>query len=414
MDSIKRFIKQEHEYFEKLGTDAQHLLFSYVLSGITDPILWIFLNAFIWEKSNNNLLLVGWYNLAFFIGIPLGFYVNGQLLKKFASPRIYLIGCVSQAVVVSFLIFLSLINYQFLFAFGIIFGLATGLYWGNRNLLSLRSTTAENRIYFASLESTFSTPVSILSPLLVGWFIYFGGSSHLYTKQEAYQIVGLFSIVSLFITGFIVRNVTISLTPIKHLIIQKASSHWHIFRSFMILNGIQGGVTIFLPTIILLTLLGRENALGTVQSAASLFSAIAIYFVGRMLHSRHRVRIFFISFLLYFLGSLFYGVLFSAIGVLIYFAFASLQAPFAWSSFASLTQDTIDTEEKNSPYNHYGYVLDQEVFLNVGRIIGIFLLYFLIQKFSNTFALRYTPFILASTQVLLIFLASLLDKKNLR
>lgn len=412
METIKHFIRKEHGYFEKLGPDAQHLLYSYVLSAITDPILWVFLNAFLWEKTNN-LSLIGWYYIAFFIGIPLGFYLNGQLLKKFSPPHLYLLGCVSQGIVVSLLIFFSAINYPFLFAFGIIFGIATGLYWGNRNLLSLRATNQENRIYFASLESTLSTPVSIIIPVLIGWFIYLGGSSHWYNKEQAYQIVALLSIVSLFFTGFVVRNVTISLTPIKHLFIKKASNHWHIFRSYIVIAGIQGGVNIFLPTIILLSFLGKENALGTVQSGAALFSAIAIYFVGRFLTSRHRVRILFVNFLLYLSAGLSFSLLFSGLGVLFYFAFLAIQGPFGWSGFMSLSQDTIDTEEKDSPYNHYGYVLDEEIFLNIGRLMGVGLLYILIHGFSTTFAFRYGPFIFASSQVFLVFLASVLDKKNL-
>lgn len=413
MDTLKRFVKKEREYFDELGDDAKHLLFSYVLSAITNPILWVFLNAFLWEKSHNNLSLVGWYNLAFFIGIPLGFYLNGQLLKKFQPTVMYLLGCVSQGIIVSLLIFFSVINYPFLFAFGIIFGLATGLYWSNRNLLSLRATTPENRIYFTSLESTLSIPLNIIVPLIIGWFLFYGGSTHWYTKQQAYQYIALFSIVSLFWTGFIVRNVKISLTPVKYLILRKTSSHWHVFRSFTVISGLQSGINIFLPTIIILTLLGKENALGTVTSGASLLSLGAIYLTGRFLKPKHRIKIIFMSFLLYLAGSLSFGLLYSAVGVLVYFAFTAFQGPFDWTGSMSLAQDTIDTEEEKSQYNHYVYVLDQEIFLNVGRITGLGILFFLIHTFSNTFTLRYMPFILASSQVFLVFLASILDKKNL-
>ncbi len=407
------FIREEYAYFQKLGSDAQHLLLSYVLTGITDPILFIFLNAFLWERSNN-LLLLAWYNASMFLGLPLGFYLNGQFLKKYSPTKMYLIGCLSQGIVASLLFFFSLVTYPFLFFFGLTFGIATAFYWANRNLLSLRTTNSENRIYFSSLESTLATPISIVMPFIIGWFIYFGRIVHLYTLNQAYQLLATFAIFVLFFVGLVVRNVKIELSPIRHLIVRKASNHWHLYRLYTIFSGLQGGIAIFLPTIMILSFLGKENVVGTIQGIASIFSAIAIYFVGRFASSSSRVQIFFISFILLLLSGLSFGIFFSGLGVLLYFVFSSLQAPFGWAGASSLSQDTIDTEEEDSLYNHYAFVFDEEIFLNTGRIAGVIVFFLLVTQFSSSFALRFSPFLLGTSQILLVFIVQILDKKNLR
>lgn len=166
MRLIHKVIHHELSYFHQLSQAGKTLIISYALSGITDPVLYAFFNTFLWRETND-MRILAWYNFAFYAGLPLGFYLNGKLLKYISSTRLYLVGCVAEAVVVSALIFLSQTNYLALLIFGITFGMSAGLFWANRNFLTLRAVKSENRIYFSSLEANASTITGIIIP--VAW-----------------------------------------------------------------------------------------------------------------------------------------------------------------------------------------------------------------------------------------------------
>jgi GNAT superfamily N-acetyltransferase len=87
--------------------------------------------------------------LALFTAIPLGFYLNGILMQKFTSNSLYSAGLLLGGLVVSLLTFLSGPTWEVIVLFGFIDGIAGGIYWANRNLLTLRTTQSDNRIYFS-------------------------------------------------------------------------------------------------------------------------------------------------------------------------------------------------------------------------------------------------------------------------
>jgi YQGE family putative transporter len=168
---IRTFIKKERSYFDKLDSNGKNLFKSFALAGVADPILYTFVNAFLWRTSSGNLVTVALYNLGFYIGLPMGFYFNGRLLKWIKANKLYVFGAVSQGVVVSLLIFLSVHTTWQIWLFGVIYGIGSGFFWANRNFLTLRVTKSENRMYFSSLESLSGTVNSIVVPFIVGWFI---------------------------------------------------------------------------------------------------------------------------------------------------------------------------------------------------------------------------------------------------
>lgn len=127
MRFIHDFINKEIFHFKKLHADAQSLILSIFLRDLIGPILSIFINAFLWRQSQD-LILVALFNLAFFLTIPLGFYLNGVLLKLFSPGRLYFVSLLFSGIVAAGLIFLPSISYSIVFTFGILEGLFSGIY----------------------------------------------------------------------------------------------------------------------------------------------------------------------------------------------------------------------------------------------------------------------------------------------
>lgn len=247
----------------------------------------------------------------------------------------------------------------------------------------------------------------------MGWFLVSGKNLHLYTTHQAYEWLSFFALVVLFLVGFIIRNVSVEHDPITHVILPKASHFWQKVRLFTVIDGFIGGINLFVPTLMVLTFIGMEQAVGTVQSGAAILSAVVISYVAKRADRKHRLYILAINTILTLIAGIYFGVLFSALGTIIFFALTAVGNPFSWVGAASISQDSIDTEEATSAYSHYAYIFDTELFLNIGRIMGIGIFFLLIFLFTQTTALRISPLLFAVFQLPFLFMAYVLDKTNL-
>ena len=72
-----------------------------------------------------------------------------------------------------------------------------------------------------------------------------------------------------------------------------------------VLKGIAQGYIVTAPSMLVMTLVGNETTLGTLQSIGALVSAVLLYLLGRFTSSRHRVAIFSAGLLLFALGGAF-------------------------------------------------------------------------------------------------------------
>jgi MFS transporter, YQGE family, putative transporter len=406
---LKDFIAKEKNHFQRLDTEAQKLLTSIALFSIIGPIFSIFINAFIWRQSQE-FMLVSFYNIMVFAAIPLGFYLNGLLLRRIQPNILYFLGLLLSGLVIVVLIYLPSLDYISVGIFGFIHGITAGMYWANRNLLTLKTTTSENRIYFSGLESILSTYSKIIVPLVIGWFIVLGSTTNLYSEVTGYKIVAFVMLIIIGFTGVLMLNFRIKTIPYRQLLLKQASPSWQKFRLLQIILGFLQAVATLLPTLMVLTLLGKEETLGTVQALSSILTAFVVYKLAKSLKVKHRLLLLQISFVLGLIGAIAFSISYSGLGVLIFYACQAIATPFLWIATSSLNYDLID-EDKNDK-THYAYITDQELYLNGGRVAAIIVFVILIQVFSNDFALRFTPLIFAISQIFLSILASSIEKKK--
>jgi len=407
---FKAFFIKETEYFNKLHQDARILITTIFLYYLINPLFTIFLDAFLWRKSHD-IMLIATYNVILFAAIPFGFYLNGLFLRKFSPVIPYTFSLITAGLAVAILMFLPKITYPLVIIISIMYGISAGVYWGVRNLLTLMTTTTHDRIYFSSIEIASNNVTGVLFPLLIGWFIIFGSTVHLYTPLQGYQFLVIYMLAIIILIGIIGKRIHKQKIIIPTLLVKQASAKWQKFRYIEFILGLKEAIVTFVPVLLVLTLVGKEAALGTVQSFSAILGSILIYTLGKKLGTQHRINLIAISVLIAVLGAVLFGILYSAIGVLIFFASQALSEPFIWVSSQSINYDLIDMDNKD-PNQHYAYVCDQEIYLNGGRVVGILLFMLLLFLTSNTFALRFAPLVFASTQIFLLILAYTIEKNQ--
>jgi YQGE family putative transporter len=405
---IKNFIQKEIAYFNGLEKNAQTLISSIFLYNLISPIFGIFINAFLWRQSHD-LMLVAFYNAVMFAVIPFGFYLNGLMLRKFSPAIPYTLSLLANGGALAVLMFLPNTTYVTVFIFSIISGLSTGIYWANRNLLTLKTTQSTNRIYFSSIESSSGTFTKVIMPLSIGWFITFGTAIHFYPPIQGYQMLIFFILAIIIAIGSISSKIRIQKQPAHSLFVKEISEKWKKFRLLEFVLGLKQATVTFIPPLLVLILIGKEEALGAVQSMSAILAAIMIYTGVKSLHIKHRLSLISIGLGLTIFGALAFGFLYSTIGVLLFFACQALAEPFLWVAINSINYDLIDEDNKD-PKKHYAYLCDQEIYLNGGRAIGILFFMLLLYLTSNEFSLRFAPLLFAVTQILLLFISRSIEK----
>jgi len=404
-----KFIAKEKSYFYKLHKNAQKLITTIFLYNLIGTIPGIFLNAFLWRQTHD-IFIVALYNCIAYFVVPFGFYLNGILLRRYKPALPYTVSLLVSGLAITILMFLPHLTNLSIIIYSIVDGLTLGVYWANRNLLTLKTTTTHDRIYFSSIETAQSTVTSVVIPMLIGWFITIGTPLHLFSPTQGYQLLLIYLLLVVLCIGYISTSIQSEEIKIPTLLVKNVSSNWKKFRWIQFFYGMENGVAYFVPVLVVLILVGNEGALGTVQSVAAIVASILIYFLGKTLNTTHRMKLIALGIFFTIVGALAFGAFYSAVGVFIFFAAQALAEQFTWVGGSSINYDLIDIDNRDET-QHYAYVSDGEIFLNGGRVAGILLFMLLSIMTSQSFALRFSLVILACTQVFLFFAYKKIEKK---
>lgn len=287
---------------------------------------------------------------------------------------------------------------------GFAMGAASGFFWTNRYLLALNNTNNNNRNYFFGLESFFFSITSIGVPLIIGAFI---------SLIDGKTIGGiLFDInMSYKIVTIVVMGVTVLacmalwkgkfVNPKEQAFIYfRFNALWKKMLALASLKGMVQGFLVTAPAILVLKLVGDEGALGLIQGVSGALTAILVYILGRIARPQDRLKIFVGGLIIFFVGTLFNGVLFSALGVILFVLCKVLFQPLFDLAYFPIMMRTIDTVAALEKRNEYAYILSHEFGLFLGRASGLLLFIFLAYGVSQEFALKYALVIVGGLQLL--------------
>ena len=390
--------------------DAKILLLVNIIFSLIIPLDIIFSNAFIWRQKQDFALLFA-SNCSGFIGVPVGYLVNGFLLRRIPIKKIFfgsMILCVLSLMV---LFFLEKTSYPVVISLGFVTGSCMGIYWSSRMYMALMNTQDSNRNYFNSIE-LFSTVVAdVVTAFFCGLFI---GNAYKFglSPNAAYQIVIVLALVLVVIAGFILKRGSFKNPNIQKFIFSKFIPRWNQMRLYSIALGIVEGCTLILPTLLILKFLGNESSLGVVESASTIVSLIVVYLAGRFSSPTHRTRMVIISVLIIFTGSFLYGVLFSALGVILFQISFILSKPLQELAFRSSLMRSVDYAAAIERRDEYAYLIDNECVRLLGRLTGAGIFMILYFKGSEELALRIALILLSLILANTIWISKKLNPKG--
>ena len=386
----------EFKFFNAHPLGMRTLLLTNLIYALVMPIVELFIGAYIMRNSSD-ISLVVIFQLAVYTGIPLTFMINGFLLNHFPIARLYSLGMLLSGV--SMFAMMSLDNLDTLGVFfaGLIMGLSYGFFWANRDFLALNTTRDDNRNYYYGIETFFYTIAGIVIPLAAGVFIattekngWFGGNVNV-----AYYGLTIFVFTLSVFASILVHRGQFQNPRKAPFLFLKFDKLWNKMLGLAALKGVAQGYIVTAPTMLIMSLVGKEGALGLIQGIAALLSALLLYVLGRVTTPKHRLLIYGIGCALFVLGALFNAGMYSAAGVILFVLCLLFARPLLDIAYFPIQLKVIDVVSEKEKRNEFAYIFNHELGLYLGRLFGCGLFIVLARYVSEYAALRYALLVIA-------------------
>ncbi|OIP74132.1 MAG: hypothetical protein COU63_04390 [Candidatus Pacebacteria bacterium CG10_big_fil_rev_8_21_14_0_10_36_11] len=398
-----------------MGINLQRLMLSYIFYLMARPLLDVFMSAFLWRQANGAILVIMYY-LGWVLGLPVGFLINGFLLKKIHVKNLYFFGVVFQGAGAALAVFSTVFSPFSILSYGFLFGLTASFFWANKNSLSYLLSKGKDRMYYNSIESSLRLVVGVVVPVIVGWFLALGETISFYSVASAYKIMIVIALFLLFVSGLLMKFSAFEDIGSAQLWVTKKSKNWSMARAINFIYSCLMGINLFYPALLILNFGAKEGLLGTLQSVMQLLAAGSLYIAGRKMKDGHVLRFMNVAHLLYLITMSLLLWQFSWLFGLVYLMTQIILESVRWTNSYTLVMSAMDEELKGqNEHAGYAYVFDNEIFFNLGRAVGI-LSFLSVMAFSNLeFAMRWAPPIFILLQFFLYWpMKYLLERKAKR
>lgn len=396
-------LQGEVKVFRSYPHPMRTLLLTNMIYAFVLPVIDIFVGAYI-MRNTSDPSMVAFYQLCVYTGIPFTFLINGFLLNHIKIAHLYSFGMLLSGVSLLAMMLLSEVSFTGVGIAGFLMGSSFGFFWSNRDFLALNTTNDDTRNYYYGVETFFYTLTYIIVPFFIGLFIvktetanWFGGEAN-----NAYKLVTAMVFLLTIISTLIIQRGDFKNPSQKKFIYWKFDRLWRKMLFLASLKGIGQGYLVTAPAILIMTLVGNENELGTIQSVCGIITAIILYLLGRFSKPEHRIYIFSIGLLIFATGAIFNNILFSATGVIIFMLCKIIFQPLHDIAYFPIQLKVIDKLSKKENRNEFAYIFNHEFGLYVGRAFGLVLFIVLYRFVTETFALKYALLIIALIQLISI------------
>lgn len=396
-------LKTEYLFFKQQEHNMKVLLITNLFYALVLPVVEIFVGAYV-MRNTSDPTMVAFYQLTMYLGIVTTSFVNGFLLRYYNVKTLYSAGILVSGLSMFAMMAIKSLGIVELGVAGFFMGAASGFFWTNRYLLALNNTNDDNRNYFFGLESFFFSITSIGVPLVIGAFLsLMNGKAVLgivFDINKSYQAVTLGVVFVTLIACVVLWKGNFKNPQETNFLYFRFTNLWKKMLGLAILKGMVQGFLVTAPAILVLKLVGDEGILGVIQGISGALTALLVYVLGRIAHPEDRIKIFVSGLVLFFIGTLCNGILYSALGVILFVLCKVIFQPLFDLAYFPIMMRTIDAVAKIEQRNEYAYILSHEFGLFMGRAFGLLLFLFLAYWVSQDFALKYALVIVAGLQLL--------------
>lgn len=385
-------LKREIDHFLSLPKEVQKLLKSYLLADMAYPIILIFVNAYIF-RSGGDLITLSVYYLGHFISLFLGFFLNKFFIRRYRIDILYGLGTVLMGITPLLLVFFSWKSIFAYFLYGFISGIGMGFHWVNRNYLSVVKTEDENRNFFYAFSTSVNSILYLIVSFVSGWLIVFGLD---------YKWIMISAFVFLFLSGISILGIEAKKESSNTAGIANISKLWNKIRYLQFAIGFAEGMGYFYTTLMIMTYLGNEGILGSLNALTSVLSSILIYTWGRKSKSSDRRTVLLVTSIVDVALSLVLSFWFGRVAIILFVVTYGALNSFYWLGFDGIIAKAIDEEYAKRGVSRSACILNGEFFLDIGRSVSVLLGLGLFISYGLEFVLRNVSVILYGSLLIMV------------
>ena len=397
--------------FKDFSRSAKILIATNVIYAFVLPVIDIFVASYIMRNSNDPAKVM-FYQLAIYTGIPITFFINGYLLNRINIKRLFSLGMILSGVSMMFMMSLDEINYFGLVSAGLIMGMSFGFYWANRDYLVLSTTTDRARNFYYGFETFIYTLTAAIVPVIIGWYLISGNGDSNEGINSGYRVVTVVVFIITIIASIVFHFGKYEKPKSEKFLYFKFHKLWKKMLEMSFLKGMSQGFIVTAPAMLMMKFFNSEGVLGSALSVGALISAVVMLILGKYSKPKDRLIIFSIGTIGFFLASLFNGVMFNSVGVIIFVFLLLIARPVLDIAYFPIQLKVIDILSKLENRNEFSYILNHEFGLFVGRFFGagtfLAIAYFL----DADIALRYALLVIGTIQLLSVVIAKQLLKQQ--
>jgi YQGE family putative transporter len=397
--------------FKDFSRSAKILIATNVIYAFVLPVIDIFVASYIMRNSNDPAKVM-FYQLAIYTGIPITFFINGYLLNKINIKRLFSLGMILSGVSMVFMMSLDEINYFGLVSAGLIMGMSFGFYWANRDYLVIATTTDRARNFYYGFETFTYTLTAAIVPVIIGWYLISGNGESNEAINAGYRVVTGVVFVITIIASIVFHFGKYEKPKSEKFLYFKFHKLWKKMLEMAFLKGMSQGFIVTAPAMLMMKFFNSEGVLGSALSIGALISAVVMLILGKYSKPKDRLIIFSIGTIGFFLASLVNGVMFDAVGVIIFVFLLLIARPVLDIAYFPIQLKVIDVLSKLENRNEFSYILNHEFGLFVGRFFGAGTFLAIAFYLDADIALRYALLIIGTIQLLSIVIAKQLLKQQ--
>lgn len=369
-----------------------------------NSILYMFLNTFMVAYfitlTNYDYKLISLYYIMSFIFLPLTFLLLGRVVKNKTQTHIFRIGIIMYCIYILLIALLKekIVNY-YLFL-GSFYGVVQGFFWSAGHSL-INEYTLKNENDFISIKSIIGKILEVILPFILGVSI------ELTSFSTVAKIIIFLSVLQFSFSLLIddKKGTNINKYSLKEylLYINNKSN----FKTFYKLIACDGIVSYLLDTIItILIVMSFKTALnlGILTTIFSLLSILSVYIFQKKLKNTRKISI--ISTVFMIISTILLIIDINNITVIFYNLCDSVFLVLLINKAETKRYEVVDKDKIVNKYYLVEHQVLSEVFLNISRIIGYFVL-FIASIFSNMIIFK---ILLSIITIIIIIYCQLMNK----
>jgi YQGE family putative transporter len=274
----------------KLSRDAIVTLIIHACYQFGASMAGVFLHLYLWRLTHD-LFVNGAFSIIGFLIGPIAFAVGGKIAKTKDRLFVYRLGIFLTAVFYLLVIIARERVVDYFYIFAVFNGISGAFYWLGFLTLMYDVSTDRNRIRYLGLNSISFNLAGLAGPALAGFII---------TQNQG--LSGYIIVFSLAFIMFVVTTVgsfRLKMDATHHKVYYLKMMGLLARKNKQFLKGLYGwftlglmqGLMIFLPNILLFTVLSREDLVGYMGVVFLGFTIITSYMLSRYA-KEHQARIF--------------------------------------------------------------------------------------------------------------------------